>query len=194
MSALANLREYGISTTKADYWIHLFPTALEVFWYRVEHCRTYLDLKNVPVTLGRSRDGTVTANGYLIPKTAHFVCRADVTPSDAVAFNWLDMTDRQFGFAGESLVASLIEKRVIHFPIARATLLQSAEEQYSSRDFSVAWFKPLSVEVKTDRHSKSANLYVQTHEGGHRFHQVRVDGDLVERVTSAPALNRGGAA
>jgi hypothetical protein len=192
MSDLNGLREHGITTTKADYWVHFFPLALEAYWYRVEHLRTYIGLKQTPITFGHSKDGKVTGAGYLIPKNIYFVCRADVERDAIMGFNWLDMSDRQFGLAGQAIVAVLIDRCAIKFPARRATFEASAEAQLSSTDFTLQWLCPSSIEVKCERHSQSNNLFVQTHEGGHRVHLVRTDEELVRRVTEAPGFEREG--
>ncbi len=188
MSAPDGMREHGIMTTGAEYWVHLFPLSYEVYWYRVEHCRQFIERKKVPIKLGKSADGAATGNGYLIPKTAYFVQRNDVPAQYVDHDNWRDMTDRQFGFMGEAIVGVLLEHRVVKFPPSYASLLRTKEAQFSASDFSVRWMQPFTFEAKTERHSESPNLYVQTHEGGHRVHQLRGQGDVTERVTDAPAL------
>lgn len=187
MNAPEGMREHGIMTTKAEYWVHLFPLSYEVFWYRVEHCRQYIERKKVPIKLGTSADGTPTGNGYLIPKTAYFVKREEVPVKYIDHADWRDMTDRQLGFNGEPIVGVLFEHRIIVIPPSRASLLRSKEAQFNATDFGVRWTHPFTFETKTERRSDTANLYVQTHEGGHRVNQLR-DEEATERVTEAPGF------
>jgi hypothetical protein len=183
------MREHGITTTAADYWVHLFPYSYEVYWYRVEHCLEYIDRKNAPIRLGKSADGVATGNGYLIPKGAYFV-RCQSVPARYIDHeNWHDATDRQFGFMGEAVVSVLVEHAIIKFPAARPFALRSKKAQFEASDAEVKWLHPLRFETKTERLSDTANLYVQTHEGGHRVHQLRGHEQVAERVTAAPKLS-----
>ena len=187
MNAPKGMREHGIMTTVSEYWVHLFPYSYEVYWYRVEHCQQFIERKNVPIKLGKSPDGTPTGNGYLIPKTAYFVQRREVPAQYMDHCNWRDMTDRQFGFNGEAVVGVLVEHRVIQFPPSRASLLRTKEAQFNASDFDVRWTQAFTFEAKTERRSDTPSLYVQTHEGGHRVHQLR-DQEATERITNAPGF------
>ena len=188
MTAPNGMREHGIMTTVAEYWVHLFPLSYEVYWYRVEHCKQFIERKNVPIKLGKSADGTATGNGYLIPKTSYFVKREDVPAQYMDHCNWRDMTDRQFGFMGEAIIGVLVEYRIIKFPPSVASLLRTKEAQFSASDFGVKWTQPFTFEAKTERRSETPNLFVQTHEGGHRVHLLRGRDDMTVRVTEAPSL------
>ena len=187
--APAGMVEHGIMSTQADYWVHLFPYSYEVFWYRVHHCRSYIERKNPPMLPGKSADGTATGNGYLIPNNAYFVRNAEVPPQYLAHTDWRSLTDREFGFLGEEITDVLVEHNVIKFPASRPLPLRTIAEQFSARDLQIQWLHPLTAEVKTERHSGTGNLYVQTHEGGHRVHQLREFGGNVERFTRAPELS-----
>lgn len=192
MNPFDGLHEFGIGTTKADYWVHLFPlaSAPEVFWYRVDHCREYIERKKIVTTFGRSEDGTITGAGYLIPKNSYFVSVAKVNAAYLTGYNWKDMTDREFGFAGEAIVGTLMEHLIVKFPVCRVSTLRTESAQFASTDFVAEWMVPFHIEVKSER-PNSSNLFVQSHEGGHRVHQVRGSEILIERITNAPPLEKG---
>jgi hypothetical protein len=151
--------------------------------------RNYVASKQTPTTFGRSRDDVITGAGYLVPKNTYFVFKASV-PTNAVAnFDWgPNVSQRQSGLAGQSVVASLVENQIIKIPARLVVFTKSVEDQFSSVDFRLEWFKPCKIEVKCELKHDTPNLYVQTHEGRHRVHLVRKDGQLVEQVTDIPAF------
>ncbi|MCO5144581.1 MAG: hypothetical protein M9895_00230 [Aquamicrobium sp.] len=185
-----NLVEHGIHTTKADYWIHLFPLEepCRVYWYRVELMREFLRISKTPVTLGKSKDGTPTGARYLVRRDEFFV-NSEVVPAWVVEGQFRsDMTDRELGFRGELVILSLLERRIVSVPVLFVTGLRSREDQFDSKDFQGTYFRDVSFETKTER-VKSENLFVQSREGGHRVHLQTVDGQVRERFTDAPGFS-----
>jgi hypothetical protein len=176
--------EHGIMTSEADYWVHFFPLLKQVFWYRADHCRDYVRLKNLVETIGRSKDGSATGAGYLIPQNAYFVSSVAVPDKYVAHLDWRNLTDRESGFNGEAVVCAMLEHRVIVFPPMRAFALHDRESQNRSIDISTKYFGGVNIELKTER-VDSRNLYVQTRERGHKVHLTN---DGTERVTDAPAL------
>jgi hypothetical protein len=176
--------EHGIRTSVATYWVHFFPLKQRVFWYRVDHCRDYIDSYKPEHKPGKSKDGTVTGAGYVIRQDAFFISSADVPKKYLVGKNWIDMTDRQAGFDGEYIVRVMHEHRVFVFPIHRASALRDQASQFKSVDVETGYFGRPTFEIKTERFD-SANIFVQTGERGHKVHLTN---DGTERVTDAPAL------
>lgn len=184
--------DYGIHTTTADYWVHIFPLAERVYWYRVQHMLEFLRLAKKPLTIGKSKDGTPTGAGYLVSQDEYFVSYAGVPSNYLGSFRWREMTDRECGFAGEHLVDVLVEHRVVTIPAFRLRNLRAKAEQYESKDFKGSYFGDLYFETKTER-AESGNLFVQAKEGGHRVHLSTADGRVTERVTAAPNFDGGAA-
>jgi hypothetical protein len=179
------MTEHGITTTKADYWLHLFPLLRRVFWYRVEHCRAYIAQRKPVETIGRSKDGTPTGGGYLIPQDTYFVRSETIPPSYIEHADWPSLTDSEAGLIGQEIGFVLIEHRVVIFPAAYVTALNSRQAQLAATDCQVSWMpKRITVEIKTERLT-TRNLFVQRSERGHRVHLTK-SGEL--RVTTSPSL------
>jgi len=176
--------EHGITTTKAHYWLHVFPLLRRVFWYRVVHCRAYIEQRKLVETIGRSKDGTATGGGYLIPQDAYFVRSETIPPSYIDHADWPSLTDRQAGLLGQEIGLVLIEHRVVAFPAAFVVALETRKAQYEATDCQVRWMQKQTIEIKTERVTTS-NLFVQRWEGGHRVHLTR-SGEL--HVTQFPSL------
>lgn len=175
--------EYGIGTTKADYWVHLFPSDRAVYWYRVEAMREYISITKPVVRLGHSKDDSPTGAGYCIPKGLFFVTRVEVDERYFEPDNWETLSDRQAGRRGQHIIFVLIEHGIVKLPFARVKLLKTQAEQFSGRDYTVNYFETAHVEAKTER-KESANLFVQTREGQHNPNLAFEDGKIIERVTA----------
>lgn len=182
MSPSDSMKEHGIMTTCADYWVHLIPVDRKVYWYRVDLCREFIERTNPPSTIGRSKDGTPTGFGFLIRRDSYFVQEADVSPKYLAGIDWNDLTQRQLGLAGEARIWSLIEHRVVRFPIERVVTSREKAEQFAGMDFQVKFFGAFRVEGKTEN-VRSQNLFVQTRERGHKVHLVQKDGEIIQRET-----------
>lgn len=195
MNASPSMVEHGIHTTKADYWVHLFPLAERVYWYRVDHMREFIRLTKPAVIIGKSKDQnrTPTGQGYLISQNEHLVSYAGIPSNYLAPFRWRDMTDRECGFAGEYLVDVLVEHRIVSVPIFRLRSLRSKADQYEAKDFKGEYFGSVFFETKTER-VESENLFVQSREGGHRVHFSQAGGQVIERITDAPGFSDEGSA
>jgi hypothetical protein len=176
--------EHGITTTKAHYWVHVFPRLRRVFWYRVAHCRVYIEQRKLVETIGCSKDGAATGGGYLIPQDAYFVRSELIPPSYLDHTDWVALTDREAGLLGQEIGLVLIEHRVVAFPAAFVTALQSRKAQYDGIDCQICWMQKHTVEIKTERVTTD-NLFVQRWESGHRVHLTKA-GEL--RVTQFPGF------
>jgi hypothetical protein len=181
---------HGIMTTGADYWIHLFPLDCEVFWYRADDCRRYIEHQKMPLTIGNSKNGTATGAGYLISKTAKFVLSAEIDRAYIDDFEWAKSraTDRQAGLQGQIVVRRLIEDRVVRLPTITTQSLDARADQLASIDFKLRWFPPWCVEVKTERVMVSANLFIQAAERGHNPTLLHDGKNAIERYTAMPGF------
>jgi len=181
--ALKPMINHGIHNSKADYWVHLCPLDSAAYWYRVDAMKEYISLdKNLRTTIGKSKDGTQTGAGHLIPKGMFFINRVEVDQRYLAETDWILLTDREKGRRGQFVVYCLIEHKIINFPFARVCELGSKLDQYAGKDFAVQYFKNFTVEAKTETVS-SRNIFIQTHEGNHKPNIVRDEGRLIERVT-----------
>lgn len=159
--------EHGITTSKAHYWVHLFPLLERVFWYRVTHCKAYITLCKPPIHVGRSKDGTPTGAGFLIPQSAYFVSFATIPDWYLNHIDWSALTDREKGLHGQEIVLTLIEHGLIKFPFGMVIARTERRSQNDGVDCEVKWRVSPKIEIKTELVTTS-NLFVQNMEGGHR--------------------------
>ena len=182
------MTEHGITTSKADFWIHFHPLETRnashcpsVYWYAVAHCREHITKQGTPID-GRSKDvnRTTTGAGYLIQKNSLFVVRQVVPVGYATDYRWRDATDREAGMLGERCVQLMVMKREIWLPERQLKRLNGRADQLNGCDCELVVASTLRFEIKTER-VQSENLFVQCGENGHRVHYT-TDGE--ERVTA----------
>lgn len=164
--------KHGISTSKAHYWVHLFPLLGKVFWYRVTQCRAYVKLCKPAWTPARSKDGTTTGAGFLIPQAAYFVSAAPVPAHYLRHVDWQAFTDRETGLLGQEITLTLIEHGVVRFPHGLVTARTERSAQNDGIDCEFKWRVSPKIEIKTELVTTS-NLFVQDLEGGHRTNLTR---------------------
>jgi len=177
--------EHGIFTSKADYWVHLFPLKGRVFWYRVEHCQYYIRTHKIEPINGASKDGEITGRGFLIPQRVSFVAHASV-PNDLLhEINWRGLTDRQCGYHAELIVSIMVERGYIKFPILRCFYQPDRQSQFDGIDFIGRYYAEFALDVKCERKTTD-NIFVQSQEEGHRVHLVSESGKVREDISPAP--------
>lgn len=188
------MKEHGIFTSKSEYWIHLHPLDLlapagVVYWYLVQAMRQYIELMKLKPVLGFSKDPSKTASGggFLVPKSAFFISKAILPPQYCSDHDWRNSTDRENGQWGEAIIRSLLDHGLILLHRQVSTSIRTPEEQYAGIDGTVAWNKKVRFEGKTET-IQSGNLFVQTHESGHKPNYLA---DGVERVTALLPLFKG---
>lgn len=183
-----NMIERGIHTTKATIWCHLFPHEYKMFWYWVRHMKEYIKKRNPPVMPGRSKDGTVTGSGYLIPKSLAFIREVAVPAKIIDSYNWAKGTDRQIGLKwGEEVFDLLVSLGYFSPPHWMPGKFRGKERQISAGDFQLSTFIPC-IELKTETVINTPNLFVQIGERDHNVHLVIEDGQCKTRYTDAPGL------
>lgn len=185
--------ERGIHTTKADWWAHIFPNEGIMYCYSVRHMIDWIaDAKPVS-RIGKSKDGSETGKGYLVKKSAPFILQFRIPEEMLRHFTWDDATDREKGLIfGEKIADWMFATSKARLPFFSVSRLKRKSEQLNLGDFGIQFSMPtvLVVEVKTES-VRSENLYVQTHEQGHRVHQTLKNGAVVTRFTQAPAMEKG---
>jgi hypothetical protein len=183
--------ERGIWNTKADFWVHLFPMQRVLYWYSVRHMQEYLkDEKHINFIDGHSKDGAVTGRGFLVRRDAPFIEKVDVPQAMVSAFDWESGNDRQVGLIwGETVLDWMATTNRLRIPFFTASRLSSRKDQFELGDFGVQFHMPTMqvAEVKTER-VKSENLFIQTHEKGHR---VCLSKDRMGNVTHTPTAAPG---
>jgi hypothetical protein len=187
------MKQHGIHTTKAEYWIHLHPLdppSGAVYWYRVTAMRWFIELTKPAVTIGFSKDpaNTPTGAGLLVNKSEFFINSVALSARYCRGFDWAGATDRQRGLRGEQIAAALIDHGIIQLYRQITTSARTQEEQCDSVDGSVTWLKKTRFEVKTETY-RSDNLFVQTHEG---FHKPNFTVGGIEKLSSMLPLFRRG--
>lgn len=189
--------EHGITTTKAVRWAHVCPKPAHIYVYRV---KAMLDWRakqeNLWTSGGKSSDGTVTGNGFLVPCGLSFIRRIKIPDPVNAAFPDLyrdDTTDREFGMAAEMAVARLIDLGGWPF-FAGVFQASEADQKQGAADFMIS-YAPYGLEIKADRPGGeppgTGRLFVQTHERGHRATQTRSSAGLISRDTEFHRHNGG---
>jgi hypothetical protein len=188
------MKGHGIFSTNAVVQIHLHPIDPDVltgavYWYRVAAMRRHIELTKPRTVLGFSKDAaqTLSGAGYLIPKSTFFISGMKLPPRYCAGHDWRNATDRENGQRGEQIVAALIDHGVIQLMRQVSISTRTLEDQYAGVDGEVFWNRKTRFEAKTETY-QSGNLYVQTHEGGHRPNYLA---DGVERVTTLLPLFKG---
>jgi len=181
----------GIFNTKADWWVHFFPLEYMIYSYYVADMREWIEEENPPITPGRSKDGTVTGQGILAPRNLPFVIQK-ATPKDIVDhFDWANGTDREVGLLwGEKAIRWMLTRNSLAIPYFTVRPLRKKSEQFTLGDYAIQFRMPevLVAEVKTEK-VKSGNLYVQTYEKGHKVHQAKKGGAIINRLSEAPGFD-----
>ena len=180
----------GILNTKADWWVHFFPLEYMIYSYYVADMLEWIEEENPTTCIGKSKDGTKTGQGFLAPRNLPFVIKRD-TPKEIVDhFEWSEGTDRETGLIwGEKAIRWMITRNVLSIPYFTVKPLRKKSEQFTLGDFAIQFRMPevLIAEVKTEK-VKSGNLYVQTHEKGHKVLQTKRGDRIVNRFSEAPGF------
>ena len=188
------MKDHGIFTSKAAFWIHLHPLDPRcpngmVYWYRVEAMRRHIELTKPAIVIGFSKDAARTPSGagFLIAKDTYFVSKAELKPQYCQGCDWANSTDRERGQWGELIIATLIDHGVVRLMRQVATSCRGEDEQFSGVDGAVEWLKKARFEGKTETYC-SPNLFIQSHESSHRPNYTM---DGIRRVTELLPLFRG---
>lgn len=166
--------ERGVATTEADVWLFLCPLfdsqilgGVPRGLYSLRVHRFIRDIANYAHVAGRSKDGSETARGYLVPFADPCVrlISAEILPPK---WNWGDLTDREAGKMAERSVEWMITAGYLNgcYSYIRnqgTTIVEKAK--YDLTLFPLG----IKVEIKCDRKAAmTGNLFVQSHEEGHR--------------------------
>jgi hypothetical protein len=204
------MKEHGIWTTLADYWIHFHPLEAKVYWYLVDRMREYIQRQcdgspcncSVglgdnscwgPINYGRSKDPnkTATGEGFLIEKSLWFIARADVPSLYINGVDWLNLSDREFGAReGEERVFRMIGRVIVPtIELRNPNLIRKAKKDEQLQGWDVKARFDRLFEIKTER-VISNFLFVQRAERGHRVHHLS---NGTEKYSEYPGEENGAA-
>lgn len=182
------MTEHGIFTSIADYWIHLFPLDGWVFWYSAARMREFIRLEDLPLTDGRSLNGSITASGYLVAKASPYRLIESAPVSDYFkndCFEWEERTQRECGRRAQLVVELMLTHGTIKLPSYRIDREDSLAEQIKGYDGHVRYFADAKYETKCECLKNSPNLFVQRGENGHKATLGRdADGNVFQRYSS----------
>lgn len=172
--------KFGIFTTAAEVWFHLHPLVPAIYYYRVTDCRAFIQEHDPIHLFGKSKNGAISATGFLIPKNATFVKRRMLSSTRVgTPKSWQCLTDRETGLRGVQLTVALLRLGVFPELGTKVRVTETQDDQYAGLDLFVG---KTAAEIKTER-VISVNLFVQDEEGGH-CPTVLADG--TERASDLP--------
>lgn len=169
------MTEHGITTSDADYWVHVSPRNRCVYWYRRESM-----LKLIGVMPDSATREIASAFGYVVPVNDPCVRGSRWDCGDG----W-DGTDQDVGAAAERVFRSWVcESGVLRAmcgsPIAILDVRYAAtKEEQLRHDFVVRVASDIRVEVKADITAASTGrIFVQTHERNHQWSKRRAHNEM----------------
>lgn len=173
----------GIHTSEAEWWCHFHPLECVLYLYRRQECLDHVERNNMKTTVkGKSREGSVTGRGYLIPKSASFLIRRKLASSRVNVVEWAKVSNREAGLRGEEIVFTALKEGAFEQIGTIVVRTQARDAQLNGWDMESANGR---IEVKTEC-VYTPNLFVQTWESGH-VPTLRKDGS-VDNVTKLPAF------
>jgi hypothetical protein len=175
----------GIHTSLAEWWCHFHPLEPRLYLYQRQDCLAHIENNDLKPHDAKSRDGSVTGRGYLIPKSALFVIRRKLAPWRIEGVDWANASNREAGLLGEDIVLMALREGAFQQIGTIVIKTQAHNAQLNGWDMESANGR---IEVKTEC-VVSRNLFVQTWESGH-IPTLRKDGS-VDSSTELPALTGG---
>lgn len=175
--------ERGITNCKADYWTHVCPKSSEIYVYTTTAMREFLKrtAKEGPMAQpsGPRPSWPVsefkeikTARGYVVPCVQTFI-RTAVIPETWLRNFDACSSDEECGSMAEMAVMYACNGALFPVPLG-VDKITDLKEQYELGDFRLHTVQGLVIEVKADwpgGRNGTGNLFVQTHEGGHKWKQ-----------------------
>ncbi|KKL53635.1 hypothetical protein LCGC14_2273440, partial [marine sediment metagenome] len=158
-----DLVEYGITTSKADYWVHVVPPAKAIYVYK----RTAM-LGSIKRNMNKfEQREIVSARGWIVPKTMKFIRKVGLPAAWFVDWTTVNKeSDHAVGEYCEHVCFDACEQGYFPFRV-EVEYIDDLSEQYEGCDLR-ARINPIRIEVKADvKAADTPNLFVQTHEGGH---------------------------
>ena len=108
MKVVKGMVEYGITTTKADYWFHLHPLECRVYYYSVQGFRELIQR----VLLRQRYAQKGTGYGYILEK--EFVASYPISEWFVSGINWKGLGDEdRKGMTGQAIALKIINRYVL---------------------------------------------------------------------------------
>lgn len=153
--------EHGITTTKAEFWLHLLIPMRRLYRYSVRDCLDHIERSGLQLVGGKSKDKdrTVTGRGYLVSCDAPWIKSMAVPDSYFTGYDFTSMNDRKLGLLGQIIITSFVANKgneVKHVNTRKAQI----EDAYD------CVINGALTELKTEN-KDTGNLFVQRYEGGH---------------------------
>jgi hypothetical protein len=165
------MREYGIFTSEAHYWLHVCPLDASFYMYPRKPMATLLHEREFPTMQIKS------AIGYLVDIRSNLRANGGIIRPldlDYAFFGRWDWkaaeSDEHLGRMAEDCFSTAVRVGLFTLPV-RASFYTSRADQFKGKDFACTLAAtPTDIEVKPDTPGGiwgTGNLCVQTHEGGH---------------------------
>jgi hypothetical protein len=167
---MTDLVEYGITTSRAHYWVHVCPDDSALYTY---------PRKRMLALMAKYETKTIaSARGHVVPILQNLVHNGGIIWPCDLPFDWF----KQFGFSAaasdhdvgkiaERCFKTAVSDGFFRLPVA-VEFAEEIQDQYQGFDFRARLHaNPALIEVKADIVGGvwgSGNLFVQTHEGGHK--------------------------
>lgn len=162
------MREYGITTSQADYWLHICPEDASFYLYpRKAMVKISHKFKVVEIP---------TAKGFLVPVIKNLRENGGIIRSYFLGYElfnkwpWEGKTDADVGLMGEQCFHEVCKNGDFMLPVF-VGFYKEKKDQYKGKDFFCSLPKEkITIEIKTDVKGGvwgSKNLFVQTHESRH---------------------------
>lgn len=157
--------DHGIHTSEAEWWCHLHPLEPALYLYRRQDCIDYVAFVKLKQRDGRSRNGSVTGRGYVVPKKTSFILRRGLAAWRVEGIDWKNASNREVGFfRGQEIVLKAMREGVFFSEVGTIVVMAgSYEAEMGGWDLESARGR---IEVKTEC-IVSSNLFIQTWESGH---------------------------
>ena len=170
------MKEYGITTSEAHYWLHVCHLDAMFYWY--PRARMQQQLSRFDKCTIRS------AIGHIVPIHPNLRSNGGIIHSVVPGFeffaewDWNSAeSDKAVGKMAEACFAKFVREHQFFLPVKIKRFYESTEDQYKGKDFEVSLGRPtVDIEVKGDARGGvwgTGNLFVQTHETGHDYNGRR---------------------
>lgn len=160
------MREHGITTSEAYWWVFVCPKDAAFYCLRTATANKMLScLRKAEIP---------TAKGFLLPIVGNRTWEGGfifANYAEEIWFRqwpWSGKTDADIGEMGEKCFQKACQIGIVRMPVSVGRF-NTIEEQYKGKDFALSSLGA-DVEVKTDLPGGvwgTGNLFLQTHERQH---------------------------
>jgi hypothetical protein len=167
---MSDLLEYGVTTSRAHYWLHVCPEDASFYIYPRR--------KMVELLAKYPAKEIISARGHVVPILENLIYNGGIIRPLDFTYPWFKQfdfssaaSDHDAGALAEAAVKEAAGAGLLTLPV-QIEFADGIDDQFSGFDFRAALFQaPTMIEVKADVAGGiwgTGNLFVQTHERGHR--------------------------